>query len=155
MRCLVVDCDREAIAPSDRCEKHVVRNLPPTKYLGRAKSIRVSKDRKRVIYPGPSNSPNNVVHVIGNVRFNLVYRLAHAVGDDHANAIVDALDAYLEAEPGNRLPAFQWLPPNPRAELDKARQERDEAVARAEKAEQELNTASKVSKPPKRKITKG
>jgi hypothetical protein len=103
--------------------------------------MRVGKERKRAVYPGPSNSPNGIVHVILDVRSNLVGRLADALGDDHANAIVGALDAYLEADPGDRLPAFQLLPPNPNDELDKARKERDEAVARAEEAEQKLELA--------------
>ena len=140
-KCLVKECDNEAVR-ADRCAEHPRPTLPPSKYLGRAKASRIGKDRKRAVYPGPSNSPNGVVHVIGD-RCNLIGRLADAVGNDHANAIVDALDAYLESEPADRLPAFQWLPPNPNAKLDEAIKQRDEAVARAEKAEQKLKPTPK------------
>ena len=141
MKCSVKGCDNEAAVPLDLCNKH--RPYPPSKYLGRAKASRIGKDRKRAVYHGPSNSPNGIVHVIIDVRCNLLGRLEDAVGNDHANAIVDALDAYLESEPADRLPAFQWLPPNPNAKLDEAINQRDEAVARAEKAEQKLKPTPK------------
>ena len=140
MKCSVKVCDNEAAVPLDLCNKH--RPYPPSKYLGRAKASRIGKDRKRAVYPGPSNSPNGVVHVIGD-RCNLIGRLADAVGNDHANAIADALDGYLETDSAYRLPAFPYIRPNPpNPELDKVRKERDEAVARAEEAESKLRCTS-------------
>lgn len=73
----------------------------------------------------------------------LLESLAAAVGDAHANSIVDAFDTYLATDPTERTPALQWSPPNPHAELDKTIQERDEAVARAERAEQALAKKTK------------
>jgi hypothetical protein len=70
-----------------------------------------------------------------SVRDHLVESFALIVGWEHADTIVCALDAYLELEPADRVPAFFQLAPNPRAELDQALKERDEAIARAEKAE--------------------
>ena len=85
---------------------------------------------QRVLFPGlvGSDDPRNL----------LVDLLAVAVGEDHANAIVDALDVYLATDPADREPRLQWQPPNPRAERDAAIRERDEAVARAERAEREM-----------------
>ena len=45
-------------------------------------------------------------------RTTLVESLAAAVGSDHANTVVDALDAYLATDPAKRGPALQWSPPN-------------------------------------------
>ena len=147
MKCSVMGCDNEAIVPLGLCNDH--KPPPPSKYLGRAKASRIVKDRKRAVYPGPSNSsPNGVVHVIIDVRCNLLGRLEDAVGNDHANAIVDALDAYLEVEMGDRSPSFLWLKPNPKAELNKLKAERDEAVAYAKKVEQELGASAEEPEEP-------
>ena len=67
-----------------------------------------------------------------------VEALAAAVGDDRAAVIVDALDAYLATDPADRTPALQWQPPDHRAERNEAIKQRDEAIARAERAEQKL-----------------
>ena len=87
----------------------------------------------RVPFPGGLNDPRNV----------LLESLAAAVGDAHANSIVDAFDTYLATDPTERTPALRWSAPNPHAELDKTIQERDEAVARAERAEQALAKKTK------------
>jgi hypothetical protein len=60
--------------------------------------------------------------------------LIDALEGDDAVAVVDALDAYLDdPDPVHRSPGLQW---SPNAELVRAIRERDEALARAEKAEQ-------------------
>jgi hypothetical protein len=59
--------------------------------------------------------------------------LIEALEGDDALAVVDAIDAYLEeTDPSNRSPGLQW---SPNAEFVRAIRERDEALARAEKAE--------------------
>jgi hypothetical protein len=86
------------------------------------------------------NCDGEAVSGLHTVRGNLVESLAAAIGYDSADAVVDALDAYL-AEPDRGAPfqySLEYLKSNPRAELDKTIQERDKAVARAEKAEREL-----------------
>ena len=60
--------------------------------------------------------------------------LIEALEGDDAVAVVDALDAYLDdPDPVHRSPGLQW---SPNAELVRTIRERDEALARAEKAEQ-------------------
>jgi hypothetical protein len=68
----------------------------------------------------------------------LIESLAAAVGDDRAIDIMGALYTYLATDPTDRVPALQWCPPDHKVERDRAIKERDEAVARAEKAEQQL-----------------
>ena len=134
-------CDEEAVRSSDRCKKHTLRKPPTGKYLGRNRTVRTGKEKKRAVYPN-----NGHIHITGD-RSTLVDRLADAVGNDHANAIADALDGYLETDSAYRLPAFPYIRPNPpNPELDKVRKERDEAVARAEKAEEKLRTPKRKSK---------
>lgn len=129
--CRVDDCDQEAVADG-RCRKH--RLVPP-------RTARFGYDRDRLtgtarIFPGGLDS----------VRTRLVESLAAAVGDDRANDIADALDAYLATDPADRLPPFQWTPPNHEAELDEAIKQRDEAIARAEKAERQMKKRPKGKK---------
>jgi hypothetical protein len=74
---------------------------------------------------------------VPSTREMLIDTLAAATNAKHAIAIVEALEAYL-AEPADRVAGLIVLPPDPSQELRVLRRERDEAVARAEKAEQEL-----------------
>jgi hypothetical protein len=127
--CSVDDCDKEA-GMSGRCPRHSRIAPRRTVNMGYDKHSISTASRQ---FPGGLDS----------VRTNLVESLAEAVGDDCANAITDALDAYLETDPGDRLPAFQWLPPDHKVELDKAIKQRDEAVARANRAEQKLTKAKR------------
>jgi len=83
-------------------------------------------------------------------RDHLIAALTVGSTESQARVIVDALDAYLEADSADRRPTFQWSPPNHEAELIR---QRDEAVARAEKAEQEL--AEKKRRPKAIKKTNG
>jgi hypothetical protein len=115
----------------------------------------MGKKKKRVAIPNTmtvggmiSNQlPDDRFFLSGDVRSNLVTALAAAVDHDHANVIVDALDMYLEVESQDRAPAFHLpAPPNLNVELDKVRKERDEAVARAEKAEEKLRAPRQKSK---------
>ncbi len=82
----------------------------------------------RAPFPGGLDDP----------RSHLIEVLAGSVGDDRAIDVVDALDAYLETDPIARSPALQWSPPDHRVERDRAIEERDVAIARAERAEREL-----------------
>ena len=121
--CSTEGCEREAGA-SGKCNRH--SRLTPRKVS------RFAHDRYRSsigrTFPGGLDS----------VRTHLVDTLAEAVGETHADAVADALDAYLATDPADRSAPFQWLPPNQAVERDRAIEQRDEAVARAEKAEQEL-----------------
>lgn len=130
-------CNKEA-GSSGRCENHPRGRIVPIKRT----SMGHDKERSHIgkLFPGALTS----------VRTVLIDTLAAAVGQEHADAITNALDAYLEVEPADRLPAFLWLPPDPNVELDKIRKERDEAVARAEKAE-----AAVVPKKQKLRAPKG
>lgn len=67
----------------------------------------------------------------------LIDTLAAATSVKHANEIVEALDSYL-ADPDDRAVGLVILAPDPGQEMHVLRRERDEALARAEKAEQEL-----------------
>ena len=73
--------------------------------------------------------------------------LAEALGETHADAVADALDAYLATDPADRSAPFQWLPPNQAVEKERAIEQRDEAVARAERAERELAEVKKSARP--------
>jgi hypothetical protein len=130
--------DRDATCSYKKCGKTVAahgrcRGHQP----GFRKTARFGHDRERVKwrarFPGGLDSP----------RTRLVDALAAALGDDCASAVADALDAYLETDPADRRPAFQWNPPDYKSELDRAIRQRDEAVARAERAEGELVRARK------------
>ena len=114
-----------------------VASKPLSRILYR-RTVTYGEDRDRVrlgrTFPGgPCYGP----------RAHLVESLAAVVGDDHADAIADALDAYLATDPADRVPTFQWSPSD---HLGKAIKERDEAVARAEKAERALATKTRVKK---------
>ena len=114
--CSVEDCNQEA-GMSGKCSRHA-RIVPK-------RTARFGWDREplqRPRFPGGLDS----------VRTHLVETLAESVGDDHANAVVDALDAYLAVDPADRVAPFQWFPPNHAAEKKEAIEQRDEAVARAE-----------------------
>ena len=133
-KCLVKNCDKEAVRANGQCTKHPPRSIVPrrTHRMGWEQE----RSRSRVPFPGFGR----------DVHTQLVESLATAVGNyTNASAVVDALDAYL-ADP-DRVPPLQYsleyLKSNPRAELDKALKERDEAVARAEKAEQKLKPTPK------------
>ena len=84
---------------------------------------------------------------LDSVRTNLVEALAEALGETHADAVADALDAYLATDPADRSAPFQWLPPNQAVEKERAIEQRDEAVARAERAERELAEVKKSARP--------
>jgi hypothetical protein len=79
-------------------------------------------------------------------RSSLIEALAVVMGDAFAGEVVDALDVYLQTDPADRAPALHWSPPDHTSELRKAIKQRDEAVARAEKAEQKLNTEASKNK---------
>jgi hypothetical protein len=119
--CLAKDCDKEAVR-AGRCAEHPPRSIVPQK------NVRLGHDRPSHVlgrmFPGGLRS----------VRTVLVESLAVAVGDICANAITDALDAYLDADPADRLPTFQCLPSNPGIELEKAIKERDEAIKQRDEA---------------------
>jgi hypothetical protein len=69
----------------------------------------------------------------------LIAAFAAEPGEGRACAIVDALDEYLEDDGGRAsVPNLGLMKVNPRTEIDKVKKERDEAIARAEKAEQSL-----------------
>jgi hypothetical protein len=112
----------------------------------RARRIMRAVMRKSVYFGGESRDKVQRVPFPGGLddpRAYLVDLLAIAVGDTHASAVVDALDVYLETASENRTPAFQWSPPN--REVDLVRQ-RDEALSRAERAEQALKAKTKKRK---------
>jgi hypothetical protein len=71
-------------------------------------------------------------------RADLIVALAAVCSEAQAREIVDALDTYLnEGDPTPRTPVLEYLRSDPIAE-------RDAAIARAEKAEQELRSAHAV-----------
>jgi hypothetical protein len=127
MKC--ADCPEDTLPYGRFCEKHE-RNIVPKR------DAKFGNDRAKVAgrkFPGGLQS----------VRTLLVESLASVIGDTHADNIVNALDDYLEVDPAERVPAFRFLPPNPQTELDKSLKERDDAIARAEKAERALQAVSK------------
>ena len=85
-----------------------------------------------------------------DARGALVEALALAVGEAHAVSVVDALDVYLEEDPTDRQPAFQYVRPS----VDSAIRERDEALARAARAEGELAAIKRKAERPPRKRKK-
>lgn len=115
-KCSFDDCDREA-AVNGRCGRHRLVPRPTARY---------GYDKERVpkpAFPGGLDSPRNY----------LVDLLAIAVGEaDLAEAIVTALDAYLEEGPS--VQPFPNFTPNYKTELDRVRAERDAAIACAEQA---------------------
>jgi hypothetical protein len=72
-------------------------------------------------------------------RDTLIAALAAATSAEHAYTIVDALEQYLaDGEGRAATPLLERLVDNSPAEIAQLKQERDEALARAEKAEQAL-----------------
>lgn len=159
MKCSISHCGEEVVPYGKQCKEH----LPRRSIVPRI-TVKMGHDQERArkrMFPDGYDKPDSnrpVAHnglpfvfpvVVRDVRTHLLDSLAAAVGWDHAGVIVDALDMYLEVEPGDRLPALQSyhrLSPKPNVELDKVRKERDEAIARAEKAEQKLRAPKKGSK---------
>ena len=85
----------------------------------------------------------------------LIDALASASDDARARAVVDALDDYLQEGP-DRVTMREDLRPNHLSVLDGVRAERDAALARAERAERELQQGkTKKSKTPKLKGRRG
>jgi len=71
-------------------------------------------------------------------RERLITALSVSMTTEQASDFADALDAYLEEGPGNSVLTLPNLTPNYSKERDTLRRERDEALARAEKAKQAL-----------------
>ena len=76
----------------------------------------------------------------------LISALVAATSETHALAIVEALDEYLAEDPSDRVPARLVLQPNPLIEIAKLREERDAAIARAEKVERKLRDTTRSRK---------
>ena len=96
-------------------------------------------------------------------RERLIAALAKTTEDGGAVAVVDALDVYLsEGDDRMPVPFLGGRPPPERVQVETLRQERDAALARAEKAEKALREAPraahyvkvKPSQPTKRKKAK-
>jgi hypothetical protein len=134
-------CGRSVAETGARCRFHDLRRL--TK-----KTIKYGGESREMVQRVPFGSS------FDDPRTTLVESLAAAVGSDHALAVVDALDAYLATDPAERGPALQWSPPNAYVELDKTIRERDEAVARAEKAERALAEKKKKTVRPRPEAAK-
>jgi hypothetical protein len=77
-------------------------------------------------------------YFIPTARETLISALSAATSNEHAGAIVEALDGYLAEDPTDRGSAPVLRRPDLRAEVQTLRQELDKAVARAEKAERAL-----------------
>jgi hypothetical protein len=120
----------------------------------RARRIMRAVSKKSIKYGGDAREKVQRVPFPGGPcygpRDHLVEALAAAVGDEHAASIVDALGYFLQADPADQVPAIQWQPQNPYVELDKTIKERDEAVARAERAERDLAKTKTPRRPNKR-----
>jgi hypothetical protein len=117
----------------------------------RARAVMRAVTRKSIKFGGESREKSMRVSFgtdFDDPRTTLIEALAAAVGSDHAHTVADALDAYLATDSANRVPAFQWSPPNVHVELNKTIQERDEAVARAERAELALAKKKKKTARP-------
>jgi hypothetical protein len=72
-------------------------------------------------------------------RETLIAALSAATTVEHARSIVDALDMYLEDGDGRAPVPFEIRKSvDPNIEIEKLKKERDEAIARAEKAEKSL-----------------
>jgi hypothetical protein len=125
--CQVDGCGRAAVAPG-RCRRHDFARLTRgtrASYGGESRELVM-----RVKFPGGLDSARN----------HLVELLAVAVGEnDLADEIVDALDAYLEEGP-QTVQAFPNYTPNYKNELEKARAERDTAIACAEQALEQMQS---------------
>jgi hypothetical protein len=133
-------CGRSVAETGGRCNRHDLKRL--TK-----KSIKFGGESRVKIMRVPFGTN------FDDPRTTLVEALAAAVGSDHANTVIDALDEYLATDRVDRVPAFQWSPPSVHVvhvELDKTIRERDEAVARAEMAEQALAKVKKSRRSTKR-----
>jgi hypothetical protein len=130
-------CGRSVAETGGRCNRHDLKRL--TK-----KTIKYGGESREKIMRVPFGTN------FDDPRTTLVEALAAAVGSDHANTVIDALDEYLATDPTDRTPALQWSAPNPHVELDKTIRERDEAVARAEMAEQALAKVKKSRRSTKR-----
>lgn len=114
--CSFDDCNNEAVV-GGRCGRHRLIPRPRARYG-------YDQDRApKPAFPGSLDSPRN----------HLVELLAVALGEaDLAEEIVTALDAYIEEGPS--VQPFQDFTPNYKTELEKARAERDAAIACAEQA---------------------
>jgi hypothetical protein len=128
-------CGRSVAETGGRCNRHDLKRL--TK-----KTIKYGGESREKIMRVPFGTN------FDDPRTTLVEALAAVVGSDHANTVIDALDEYLSTDRVDRVPAFQWSPPNVHVELNKTIQERDEAVARAERAELALAKKKKKTARP-------
>ena len=104
--CLVDGCENEA-GVSGRCGRHP---------RSPRRTSRFGWDRGRILtgrtFPGGLDS----------VRTNLVESLAEALGEIHANAVVDALDTYLAEDPTDRTAPLAVAPTGPRGRAGRGAQ---------------------------------